>query len=271
MKIIAICNQKGGVAKTTTAVNLAASLGILGQRVLLVDLDPQGNASIACGIDKKTLSSTLLEVLTGEQPLAEIILPTRFESLALAPSNQDLTAAEVSLAKQANGAFQLRRCIEALTEARTEVLTEARADDTSHQSSYDTVVIDCPPALNILTVNALSAADYLIVPIQCEYYALEGLTALLDNVADIRASVNSTLNVLGFLRTMFDKRARLGTEVSAQLEGYLGDKVFDTIIPRNVRLAEAPSHGMPVYYYERSSKGAKAYLAFAKEVIKRLK
>lgn len=255
VKTIAICNQKGGVAKTTTAVNLSAGLAAKGQKTLLVDLDPQGNASMACGIDKGELKTSILDALMGEVSLVKVVCDTLFKKLAIAPSNQDLTVAEVRL----NG----------LDEAHNKLKNELAHADLVDK--FDYVIIDCPPSLNILTVNALTAADYVLVPIQCEYYALEGLSGLLDTVAALRKSVNKNLQVIGFLRTMFDGRARLSQEVSEQLEHYLRDKVFNTIIPRNIRLAEAPSHGMPVIYYDKSSKGAIAYLALVKEVEKRLK
>lgn len=254
MDIIAISNQKGGVAKTTTAVNLAASLGVLGQRVLLMDLDPQGNATMGCGVDKQQLQHSMVEVCLREQQLQDIVVQTQYENLWLAPANQDLTVAEVEMRELSKAPFILRENCQALIES----------------DAFDVVIIDCPPALNILTVNAMSAANYVAVPIQCEYYALEGLTALLDTVADLQKTVNRELQVLGFLRTMYDGRARLAQEVSAQLESFLKDKVFTTIVPRNVRLAEAPSYGMPAHYYEKASKGARAYREFADEVLARL-
>lgn len=255
MKIIAISNQKGGVAKTTTAVNAAASLGVLGKRVLLIDLDPQGNATMACGVDKEQLEQSMVEVCLREKTLSEALVKTAYKNLTLAPTNQDLTVAEVDMRELDDAPFVLRENLQTLAD----------------EKAFDIVIIDCPPALNILSVNAMSAADYIIVPIQCEYFALEGLASLLDTVSDLQQSINSDLQVLGFLRTMYDGRAKLAQEVSGQLETYLKDDVFKTMIPRNIRLAEAPSHGMPVYYYEKSSKGAKAYHAFAKELLRRLK
>jgi len=254
MNIIAIANQKGGVAKTTTAVNLAASLGVLEKRVLIIDLDPQGNASMGCGINKQNLSHSIVDVCLGDKKLTDITIQTNFKKLSIAPANQDLTVAEVDMPKRPKAPFIMHDALHEL----------------GAQKTLDIVLIDCPPALNILTVNAMTAAHQVIVPIQCEYYALEGLTALLDTIADLQKSVNRNLKILGFLRTMFDGRAKLSNEVSAQLESFLKDKVFTSIIPRNIRLAEAPSHGMPVYYYESSSKGAKAYVELGKEVLGRL-
>lgn len=255
MHIIAISNQKGGVAKTTTAVNLAASLGVLGQRVLLMDLDPQGNATMGCGINKQKLTHSMVDVCLREQQLADVVLKTEYDNLWLAPSNQDLTVAEVEMCAMPKAPFILRENCQAIVDNK----------------AFDTIVIDCPPALNILTVNAMSAANFVVVPMQCEYYALEGLTALLDTVSDLQKTVNRDLQVLGFLRTMYDGRAKLSQEVSAQLEAFLQDKVFTTIVPRNVRLAEAPSYGAPIHYYEKNSKGAQAYREFAGEVLARLK
>ena len=249
-RTIAIANQKGGVGKTTTCVNLAAALATMQKRVLLVDLDPQGNATMGCGIDKYTLDHTIYDVLVDEVPVSEVIQKPQDDGPSVLPANSDLTAAEVQLLEKADRERQLERA-----------LTQLGAD-------FDYILIDCPPSLNILTLNAFVAADGVLIPIQCEYYALEGLSALLRTIDDVREAVNPTLAIEGLLRTMFDTRNNLGNEVSAQLIQHFGDQVFRTIVPRNVRLAEAPSHGVSIVEYDRSSRGALAYLALAGELIR---
>jgi chromosome partitioning protein len=250
-RVIAVANQKGGVGKTTTAVNLAASLAATQRRVLLIDSDPQGNATMGCGVDKRTLGVSMIDVLLGESDAAGALLPVDPGGFTLLPGNQDLVAAEVQLMSKIGRELKLRQALKPI------------------RGLYDVVVIDCPPALNLLTVNALVAADSVLVPMQCEYYALEGLSALMSTIEQIRASVNAELELEGILRTMFDPRNNLSNEVSAQLLMHFGDKVFRTVIPRNVRLAEAPSFGKAVLYHDRESRGALAYLALAGELIRR--
>jgi chromosome partitioning protein len=251
-RVIAIANQKGGVGKTTTAVNLAASLAATKRRVMLIDLDPQGNATMGSGVDKSQLQWSSCDVLLGEAEISAALVRVEPGGFDLLPSNQDLTAAEVRLLTMMSGReTKLRNALAPL------------------RDSYDVILIDCPPALNMLTVNSLVAADSVLIPMQCEYYAMEGLSALIGTVDQIKGAVNESLELEGILRTMFDPRNNLANEVSAQLIMHFGDKVFRTIIPRNIRLAEAPSFGKPVLFHDRESRGALAYLALAGEMIRR--
>ena len=247
-KIIAIANQKGGVGKTTTTINLAASLALHHCRILLIDLDPQGNATMGCGIDKNALVHTTNDVMLRDCLAEQACLSTSC-GFDLIPSNGDLTVAEVSLVRQNHRETILSKALQPL------------------QNSYDYILIDCPPALNTLTINALVAADSVLIPMQCEYYALEGLAALLSTIEQIKNSVNPRLQIEGVLRTMYDGRNRLCADVSKQLLEHFKNKVYRTVVPRNVRLAEAPSHGLPALHYDKSSPGAAAYMVLASEVI----
>jgi chromosome partitioning protein len=250
-RIIAVTNQKGGVGKTTTSINFAASLSETGRRVLLIDLDAQGNATMGSGINKAEVIKTGYDLLLGHAEIHDVIVYAPEAGYDLLPGNSDLTAAEVELMDRDNRERRLRSALSYV------------------QQDYDIIIIDCPPSLSMLTINALAAAHGVFIPIQCEYYALEGLSALLETIEQVRVAVNTELEIEGLLRTMYDARNNLSNDVSAQLQQHFGDKVYRTIIPRNVRLAEAPSHGLPVLHYDRSSRGAAAYLALAGEYVRR--
>lgn len=250
-KVFAIVNQKGGVGKTTTCINLAASLVASRKHVLLIDLDPQGNATTGSGVDKLALERSVYDVLVGDCSFVEAMHFSEQAGYQLLPANRELTAAEVELLEIAHKENRLR---EALAPIR---------------DNYDYILVDCPPSLSMLTVNALVAADGVIIPMQCEYYALEGLTDLLNTIERIRQSLNPTLDIEGLVRTMYDARMSLTNDVSLQLQQHFGSKLYDTVIPRNIRLAEAPSFGLPALIYDKQSKGAEAYLGLAKELIKR--
>jgi chromosome partitioning protein len=249
-KVIAIANQKGGVGKTTSCINLGASLAAQHRRVLVLDIDPQGNTTMGSGVNKKGLKISANEILLGEAEFASAVLNTA-AGYDLVPGNSDLTAAEVGLLQRSRREYQL---LQALSRVR---------------GSYDYILIDCPPSLNMLTVNALVSADSVLIPMQCEYYALEGLTGLLETITSIRENSNPKLQIEGLLRTMYDGRNRLANEVSDQLNSHFGKQLLATVIPRNVRLAEAPSYGLPALLYDKNSVGAQAYQALADEVLQR--
>lgn len=250
MKILAITNQKGGVGKTTTCVNLAASLAHHGKKVLLIDLDPQGNASTGSGIDKAHLKYSIYHVLINDKTLQDVIVRSEQGGFDVAPSNRELAGAEVELVNEMARETRLKQAIAKLGDV------------------YDYILLDCPPALNLVTVNALTAAHSVMIPMQCEYYALEGLSDLVNTIKKVRAHLNPVLEIEGLLRTMFDNRNMLASQVSSQLVSHFGKKVYQTVIPRNIRLAEAPSYGMPVLVYDKASKGAMAYVELANEIIR---
>jgi chromosome partitioning protein len=250
-RVIAVANQKGGVGKTTTAVNLAASVAAAERRTLLVDLDPQGNASSGVGVSPRTVERSIYEALIGHATLRDVLVETELSTLALIPSKQDLVAVEVELVDDPDRSFKLRNALTALLKEET----------------FDYVLVDCPPSLGILTVNALAAADRVLVPMQCEYYALEGLTALMATIDRVRGSMNPRLEVEGIVLTMFDPRNNLAHQVAEEVKRHF--HVFDSIIPRNVRLSEAPSHGKPALLYDVQSKGAQGYLSLAREILAR--
>ncbi|WP_100753464.1 MULTISPECIES: ParA family protein [Vibrio] len=250
-KIVAIANQKGGVGKTTTCVNLAASMAATKRKVLVIDLDPQGNATMASGVDKYQVDATAYELLVEDVSFDDVVCRKTSGNYDLIAANGDVTAAEIKLMEVFAREVRLKHALAAV------------------RDNYDFIFIDCPPSLNLLTINAMAAADSVLVPMQCEYFALEGLTALMDTISKLAAVVNENLKIEGLLRTMYDPRNRLSNEVSDQLKKHFGNKVYRTVIPRNVRLAEAPSHGKPAMYYDKYSAGAKAYLALAGEMLRR--
>ena len=254
-RVMVLANQKGGVGKTTTAINLGTALAAIGEGVLVVDLDPQGNASTGLGIDRPSRRISTYDVMTGEHTLLESVLPTLVPRLWVAPSTMDLLGVELAIAGDRDRAYRLKRAIDALPPSGAE--------------GFDYVLIDCPPSLNLLTVNALAAADAVVVPLQCEFFALEGLGQLLKTVEQVRTSLNPRLQIHGVVLTMFDPRNNLSTQVVSDVRQVMGAKVYDTVIPRNVRVSEAPSHGKPVLLYDLKCSGSQAYLKLASEIIRR--
>ncbi len=255
-RILVVANQKGGVGKTTTAINLGTALAAIGENVLVVDLDPQGNASTGLGLGARDRRFSTYDLLLGEQPMRAIIVPTAVPRLHLAPSTMDLLGVELELASQKDRSFRLR-----------DALAQLQAEQQGER--YDYILIDCPPSLNLLTINAMAAADAVLVPLQCEFFALEGLSQLLRTVEQVRGSLNPALSIHGVVMTMFDPRNNLAAQVVADVRQFLGPKVYETVIPRNVRVSEAPSYGKPVLLYDLKCAGSQAYLKLASEVIQR--
>jgi len=256
-RILVLANQKGGVGKTTTAINLGTALAAIGERALIIDLDPQGNASTGLGIDRKSRIASTYDVLVGERSLAEVVTPTAVPRLMIAPSTMDLLGVELEIAGDADRSYKLKNALK----------TFFARDNGDDPITY--ILIDCPPSLNLLTINALAASDAVLVPLQCEFFALEGLSQLLKTVDQVRRSLNPALTIHGIVLTMFDPRNSLAGQVVADVRAFMGDKVYDTVIPRNVRVSEAPSHGKPVLLYDLKCAGSQAYLKLASEVIQR--
>jgi chromosome partitioning protein len=257
-RVFALANQKGGVGKTTTAINLGTALAAIGERVLIIDLDPQGNASTGLGINRNVRTTSSYEMLIGEKPLRDVAIPTSVPRLTIAPSTMDLLGVELEIAGHANRSYKLRDALRGYA---------ASTPEDPERATY--VLVDCPPSLNLLTINALAAADAVVVPLQCEFFALEGLSQLLTTVEQVRSTLNASLTIHGVVLTMFDPRNSLAGQVVADVRAYMGDTVYETVIPRNVRLSEAPSHGKPALLYDLKCAGSQAYLKLASEVIRR--
>lgn len=260
-RILVLANQKGGVGKTTTAINLGTALAAVGEKVLVIDLDPQGNASTGLGVERKNRKISTYDVLVGDTSLADAIVPTAVPRLSIAPSTLDLLGVELEIAGDKDRAFRLKRALAEL----------AAVDQREDGEHYGYILIDCPPSLNLLTINALASADAVVVPLQCEFFALEGLSQLLSTVEQVRRTLNPRLSIHGVVLTMYDPRNNLATQVAADVRRFMGDTVYETMIPRNVRVSEAPSHGKPVLLYDLKCSGSQAYLKLASEVIQREK
>jgi len=257
-RVLALANQKGGVGKTTTAINLGTALAAIGERVLIIDLDPQGNASTGLGVNRNVRVTSSYEMLIGEKPLRDVVVPTSVPRLFVAPSTMDLLGVELEIAGDSDRSYKLR-----------EALRGYASTNAADPDGVTYVLIDCPPSLNLLTINALAAADAVVVPLQCEFFALEGLSQLLTTVEQVRGALNPSLTIHGIVLTMYDARNSLAGQVVADVRAYMGDQVYETVIPRNVRLSEAPSHGKPALLYDLKCAGSQAYLKLASEVIRR--
>jgi chromosome partitioning protein len=257
-RVLVMANQKGGVGKTTTAINLGTALAAIGERVLIIDLDPQGNASTGLGIERKHRTTSSYDMLVGQRNLREVMVPTAVPRLFIAPSTMDLLGVELEIANDADRSFKLRKALQGYV-----------ASESGQQGSVTYVLVDCPPSLNLLTINALAAADAVVVPLHCEFFALEGLSQLLTTVEQVRRTLNPALTIHGVVLTMFDPRNSLAGQVVADVRAHMGDTVYDTVIPRNVRISEAPSHGKPALLYDLKCAGSQAYLKLASEVIQR--